>query len=350
MDTAAASKVGVFLDVDNLFPYWLGKQQLEPATKYLIAEDFSSTLQRIAELAEAEGTVMTYEAYGHWANKARFTAATLMYHEYGYDLQHVPPLYRETSAKERPDQIIPTEFLKNAGDILLASRAILASVRTNSSLDTVVIGAADSDYQQLVIELKRLGVRVVCLSFPLVGSQRTLLASIYDEHRLLEPVQRWIDLQAAQERKATPPATKVPVEPQPKPTALAPPAIAAAVWDLLEAGAAPWATMLRTFGLKGGLSGPDCRVALDGLLSHCLVVLESQELARPEGALHDQWISDVAEAILDALVDQAYSNSTTESTTSRLDTARAQVIARFQEPNAELERAVSEALNRMLIR
>lgn len=352
MDSAAVeeeiaprkAKVGVFLDVDNLFPYWLYLHRLEPATNYLVAADFTLVLDRIAALARAEGVVVTYEAYGHWANKARFPAASLMYHEYGYDLQHVPPLYREEADKTKPDRILPTSNLKNAGDILLASRAILAAVRADPSLETVIIGAADSDYQQLVIELKRLGMRVVCLSFPIEGQQRTLLASAYDDHLVLDPVARWVDLDKAQERPATGAVTKVPVERVAVPTFQAPNLVADALWTLLVSGAVPWPSLLRGLEVEGGIGGDDAGVVLMGLLSRHLVLLESLTARLPDAPVRGHWIPSVTAAVVDELVVAAYSSASGASTADRTAAARTAVLAKFRQVNPKLEQQVSAAL------
>lgn len=179
------NRVALFVDVDNVLPFWRDDAGLD-RSEYLQRSDFQSFLDRVEAQVAHEGTVVLREAYGKWDNPARDLAGPMMYHRYGYALQHIPPLARR--GKDEP--------LKNAGDILLASRAILASVSTFDTLDTIVIAAADNDYQPLAVELKRLGMRVVLLSFPLVGQQRTLLKAAFDGHLEIKHVKRWVELDA----------------------------------------------------------------------------------------------------------------------------------------------------------
>ena len=213
------TRVGLFVDADNLLPFWRPAARTPLRTEgiahYIQKADFVSMLRQMDELVAAEGAVVFREAYGTWANSARRIPAGLMYHEYGYDLQHVPPLARSREDLEAQGGAAAAagrssaQSLKNAGDILLSVRAVLASTREHA-LDTVVVGAADKDYHQLVTELKRLGKRVVCLAFPQEEQQGRLLSQTFDDLLELDPIERWDEL----DRVQNPPRPNVKSKPQ----------------------------------------------------------------------------------------------------------------------------------------
>lgn len=296
------ARVGVFVDADNLLPYWRERVEFQGRTaQYLNAADYTQFLTEIEENAEREGNVEVREAYGKWDNKARYIAASLMYHVYGYELQHVPPLSRYSSEGVDPLK------LKNAGDILLSSRAILAAATGPTALDTVIIAAADNDYQPLVVELKRLGKRVLCLSFPLKGQQRALLAKVFDDHLVLTAIQRWTQLEHDQEHPPQRSVAPRPVEPTTPPKMLDPRALADLLWTALQRGPVLPAELRTQLVTQGHVDSQfvDCQLSnpfVMKLTSDALVLIDADHRVVPDDAERDTWVPAASRAFLDVIV------------------------------------------------
>ncbi len=171
------SRVAVFIDGDNILPFADGGL---PDVLQSAATDLTSASAVIAAIereAQLLGDVIVREAYGRWDNGARQMPAAILA-GLGYRLRHMPPLDRERGE---------THGLKNAADILLAVRTVIAS----GGVDTVAIVAMDSDYQPLIAELRSVGVAVVGIGFARTGTQAEILRDTFDYFALLPDVDGW---------------------------------------------------------------------------------------------------------------------------------------------------------------
>lgn len=171
------TRVAVFLDVDNVLPF--ASSDL-PELLHGSARDQVSAHAVLAELEEVVqtfGDVVIREAYGRWDNAARYAPAVVL-SELGYRLRHMPPLSVDHGE---------THGLKNAADILLAVRSVLA----RDQAEVAVLVAMDSDYQPLVAELKADGVTVVGVGFERPGRQAQTLRETLDVFVALTPVPGW---------------------------------------------------------------------------------------------------------------------------------------------------------------
>ncbi|POH59662.1 hypothetical protein C3B59_17370 [Cryobacterium zongtaii] len=171
------TRVAVFLDVDNVLPF--ASSDL-PEILHGTARDRISAhavLAELEELVQSFGDVVIREAYGRWDNAARYAPAVVL-DELGYRLRHMPPLSVDPGE---------THGLKNAADILLAVRSVLA----RDQVTVAVLVAMDSDYQPLVAELKAGGVTVVGVGFERPGRQAYTLRETLDVFVALTPVPGW---------------------------------------------------------------------------------------------------------------------------------------------------------------
>ncbi|MES2169244.1 MAG: NYN domain-containing protein [Actinomycetota bacterium] len=326
-------RVGLFVDADNVLPYWRSVSVLEQhINDYLKLSDYKRVFAEIERRAAQQGEVLLREAYGKWDNKARVIAASLMHHEFGYSLQHVPPLSRRGR-----DQ---SASLKNAGDILLASRAILSAATGPEDLDTVIIVAADTDYHPLVAELKRLGKRVICISFPLFGQQQTLLAAVFDQHITIPAVSAWVTLKDHQTNPPEPEATRPseparPVEPAAAPGMAAPHAIAQELWSGLVAPGTKWPPLARRLLSATNISVTDSQTVISRLPALGLVTFDGGIWKRTEETDAQEWLGLVADAIVKHFVVRAMRSSRELDATpgEQVAAMRVTALACFESPD-----------------
>ena len=367
------ASVGIFIDADNLLPFWLGGRSAVQCPRershYIKAIDFKAVLEQVDSLVAPEGSVVFREAYGHWANSARSIPASMMYHEFGYDLQHVPPLSREINVANRTIGGKRDEGLKNAGDILLSVRAIRAATE-RLGLDTIIVGAADKDYHQLVTELKRLGKKVVCLAFPQSGQQGKLLLETFDEVLILSPVARWIELKKAQissnqaagkhgsqvircaPEALTPvsplAAVERPQEPS-KPTKI-PDAhvLAREIWEQLETGALSTERLLAIAVVDHEVSQAEARGMLSRLLERGQLLEEETSVRAPANSGLTAWKRNFVVALIDTMVDDLFDESaeTAIGLTAQLHMVREQAAARFRVVTPGITAPIGEAVGR----
>jgi len=340
------SRVGIFVDADNLLPYWSGRAALQGRTaEYLNAADYTQFLTEIEEKASEEGYVEVREAYGKWDNKARYIAASLMYHVYGYELQHVPPLSRFSHGGADPSK------LKNAGDILLSSRAILAAVTGPTAVDTVIIAAADNDYQPLVAELKRLGKRVLCLSFPLKGQQRALLVKAFDGHLVLSTIERWTALARDQEHPPRPSVAPRPTEPIAPRKMLDPTQMAEQLWAVLRNGPVRTAELRAQLVTDGHADSQfvDCQFSnpfVQNLTTKGLLLIEADHRVLPDDADGDTWIAAASRELLQVIVKMRLraTRISHPGTAEQIEFVRASILGTIADGTADLVDRVDIAL------
>jgi hypothetical protein len=369
------TRVGIFMDADNMLPFWVGEKGApnvpEPRAHYIQADDFEAVLSQVDALADGEGSVVFREAYGHWANTARALPASMMYHEYGYDLQHVPPLSREKQGAPRETAATPgSEGLKNAGDILLSVRAIMAASRRHA-LDTIIVGAADKDYHQLVTELKRLGKRVVCMAFPQTSQQAKLLLETFDDVLTLDPVPRWGELEKVQSPRykgtkgqpvgaaARPPAVKRPplaMQKRPKepkaPAKIKDPFILArGLWALFDESAPLEQDLVGYSVLHQNVSRVEAETLVSRLAEGAHLVSAGDRFERPDGVEFDDWKRDVVRSLVEIVVDASFAklDDPLRPPAERIDRVRDATKYRFQSLSMGIRIAIDDAVGRRAV-
>lgn len=350
--------VAVFVDADNLLPYWRQDRQSGlRLADYLQRSDFVEVLAELERRTDELGTVIVREAFGKWDNPARRLAAALLYREHGYALQHVPPLSR----RGKQDAGEP---LKNAGDILLAARAIREVTTGPFEIGTVVIAAADKDYHPLVVELKRLGKRVICLSFPLQGQQKTLLRAVFDDYIELTPVERWERLDreyrgaaprravtaktppaptpAAQLAPATPPRV---VEPE-RDAIAAPTTVAERLWEVLDAGPLSNKLLISRLLVGTGLSQDTAAGLSLRLVQTALVDQDGTQRTRSSTLDREPWLATVADLVITNVASRELRREarTDDPVAAKVERARATTRASF----ADVDNALDAAIERVL--
>jgi hypothetical protein len=367
------TRVGIFVDADNLLPYWLNDVRTvpEPRAYYIQSADFETVLAQVDALADGEGSVVFREAYGHWANAARSIPASLMYHQFGYDLQHVPPLSREKQVAATPTVNIPGgEGLKNAGDILLSVRAILAASR-RQSLDTVIVGAADKDYHQLVTELKRLGKRVVCLAFQQKTQQGRLLLETFDHVLTLDSIALWDELDEAQSasgttkvrtpaaakasagdaRRSTLATQKRPAEPPVAPKIRDPFVLARTWWEMIDANASTEHHLVTSAVLDHNVTHSEAAALVEGLKRGQHLGSAAVGVGRPDGVELDEWKHDVVRVLVDVVIDESIRilDDPNRATAERIELIRGGTQRRFQSLTTGLRIVIEDALGRRTV-
>jgi hypothetical protein len=363
------------MDADNMLPFWVGEKGApnvpEPRAHYIQAADFEAVLAQVNALADGEGSVVFREAYGHWANTARAVPASMMYHQFGYDLQHVPPLSREKHGAPRETAATPgSEGLKNAGDILLSVRAILAASRRHA-LDTIIVGAADKDYHQLVTELKRLGKRIVCMAFPQTSQQATLLLETFDDVLTLDPVPRWVELEKVQSPRykgtkgqpvgaaARPPTAKRPPlavqkrppEPQAPAKIKDPFILARGLWSMFDESGPSEQDMVGFSVLQQNVSQVEAETLVSRLAEGAHLISAGDHFQRPDGVEFEDWKRDVVRNLVEIIVDAWFAklDDPERPPAERIERVRDATKGRFQSLSMGIRIAIDDALGRRAV-